>query len=154
MITFLLSLNFIRTHKYILQLARRSLWILVTSCYHHIKAERKIKPLWKQTIFLSVTLPESTRSMQKLVLAFYYLHKELTLIPATVLQCAFYLCLTCADLTFRKITLKTSVGRSDSKMKFSLWKRIWKSIFFLLCVTIASVKKVVSELRITTPVKE
>lgn len=51
--------------------------------------------------------------MQKLVLAFFHLDKELTLVPATTLQSVSDTCLTCSDLMFTKITLKTDVDRSD-----------------------------------------
>lgn len=96
--------------------AIRSPWVFAARCCPRIKDDRTIKSVPKQTIFLFTTLPESTRNVQKLVLAFFYLDKELTLVPATTFttHSVFDTCLACADLMFTKITLKTDVDRSGS----------------------------------------
>lgn len=36
-----------------------------------VKAEKRLKPLWKQTVFLFTALPEHTRTVQKVVLAVF-----------------------------------------------------------------------------------
>lgn len=145
-------LNFIRTYKDILQLAMRSLWILVTICYHHMKAERKIKPLWKQTIFLSVTSPENTRSMQKLVLDFFYLHKKY---PDS---CQFYSVLFTfvwhvLILHLQKQYWKLMLINLTVKWHFICEEEFGKVFLSIVCNNCLR-KKVVSELRRTTPVKE